>query len=309
MLALAPRPAAALLVMTALAACHRAPHPAGDGCDAIYRPVSGQDGKDVMWLRSSDELVTRMLQLAEVGAADRVVDLGAGDGAIPIAAARQFGAHARGIEYNPDLVRLAQCHSQAAGVAARVTLEQGDIFKVDFSNATVVTMFLLPRLNLCLRHRLLAMTPGTRIVSNLWTLGDWPEDAAITVAGSPTFGGHSARLWIVPARVAGTWQLHGAPGADVVLTLTQAFQTVGGTAGAYPLGATTLRGDRLGFEYVDDAGRRWRFHGTTQGDRLAGTLDDGGAPLAITGQRQGPAPPAPWAARARGCDEYYPAPG
>jgi hypothetical protein len=146
-----------------------------------YVPKRGQMGKDVMWLPTSDDLVFKMLDAAQVGPQDELVDLGAGDGKIPIAAATQFGARAWGIEYNKDLAALAQRNAQRAGVAERVRIVHGDIFKEDFSKATVVTMYLLEELNAQLRPTILAMKPGTRVLSNTFSMGDWEPDQVIRV--------------------------------------------------------------------------------------------------------------------------------
>lgn len=167
--------------------------------DDQYRPYSGQAGKDVVWVPTPDSLVSAMLESAGVTRDDYVVDLGSGDGRIPIAAARQFGARAHGIEYNPRMVALARRAAQRAGVADRVTFAQADIFKSDFSDATVVTMYLLPSLNLRLRDTILAMRPGTRVVSHAFDMGDWEPDRTIRTDDA------SGYLWIVPANIAGRW--------------------------------------------------------------------------------------------------------
>lgn len=136
------------------------------GGDDLYKPTVGQEGKDVIWVPTNDALVRVMLQTAKVTPNDLVYDLGAGDGKIAIAAARDYGATAVGIEYNPDMAALAQRNAERAGVADKVKVIHGDIFEEDFSNATVVTLYLLPHLNMKLRPTLLDMKPGTRIVSN-----------------------------------------------------------------------------------------------------------------------------------------------
>jgi SAM-dependent methyltransferase len=167
--------------------------------DDQYRPVSGQAGKDVVWVPTPESLVSAMLESAGVTRDDYVVDLGSGDGRIAIAAARQFGARAHGIEYNPRMVALARREAQRAGVADRVTFAQADIFKSDFSDATVVTMYLLPSLNLRLRDTILGMRPGTRVVSHAFDMGDWEPDRTIRTDDA------SGYLWIVPANIAGRW--------------------------------------------------------------------------------------------------------
>ena len=189
-----------------------------------YVPQRGQMGKDVMWLPTSDDLVLKMLDAAKVGPQDELVDLGAGDGKIPIAAARQFGARAWGIEYNKDLAALAQRNAQRAGVADLVRIQHGDIFKEDFSKATVVTMYLLEELNAQLRPTILAMKPGTRLLSNTFSMGDWEPDQVIRVTNGTGY------FWTVPANVAGLWTLSGLDEkGNATLKLDQSFQRVGGT--------------------------------------------------------------------------------
>jgi len=189
-----------------------------------YVPQRGQMGKDVMWLPTRDDLVLKMLDAAKVGPQDELVDLGAGDGKIPIAAARQFGARAWGIEYNKDLAALAQRNAQRAGVAERVRIVHGDIFKEDFSKATVVTMYLLEELNAQLRPTILAMKPGTRVLSNTFSMGDWEPDQVIRVTNGTGY------FWTVPANVAGLWTLSGLDEkGNATLKLDQNFQRVGGT--------------------------------------------------------------------------------
>ena len=189
-----------------------------------YVPKRGQMGKDVMWLPTSDDLVFKMLDAAQVGPQDELVDLGAGDGKIPIAAASQFGARAWGIEYNKDLAALAQRNAQRAGVAERVRIVHGDIFKEDFSKATVVTMYLLEELNAQLRPTILAMKPGTRVLSNTFSMGDWEPDQVIRVTNGTGY------FWTVPANVAGLWTLSGLDEkGNATLKLDQNFQRVGGT--------------------------------------------------------------------------------
>lgn len=191
--------------------------------DDIYQPTIGQSGKDVIWVPTQDSLTTKMLEAANVKPTDLVVDLGAGDGKIAIAAARQFGASAVGIEYKKEMADLARRNVKRAGVEDKVKIIQGDIFVEDFSAATVVTMYLLPDLNLKLRPTLLKMSPGTRIVSNGFNLGDWEPDEIIGT--EPAF----AYLWVVPADVSGKWTITGLEGArSAEIDLTQRHQHVGG---------------------------------------------------------------------------------
>src|SRR5512137_2627016 len=192
-------------------------------CERDYKPQVGQAGKDVIWVPTPDELVNRMLTMAKVTPKDHVFDLGAGDGKIAIAAGKKFGATAVGIEYNPDMAKLAQCFVQAEGVADRVKIIQGDIFKEDFSKATVVTMYLLPELNMRLRPTILAMKPGTRVTSHQFTMGDWDPDETAEMEY------RTAYLWIVPARVEGSWMLKEQGGnGQYTVNLKQTFQKISG---------------------------------------------------------------------------------
>ncbi len=238
-----------------------------------FEPQVGQPGKDVVWVPTPDALVEGMLRMAQVTPRDYVVDLGSGDGKIVIAAVRDFNARALGIEYNPDMVDLAQRNAMEAGVEARARFIQGDIFKEDFSSATVVTMYLLPALNLRLRETLLRMEPGTRVVSHAFDMSDWEPDDSVTVEG------RSAFLWIVPADVGGTWRLTSpaSQGAEnAALSFTQRFQQVAGTI--------TLRGTRTDLQDVrlvgrhiefaldEGGGEQRRFVGRVEGDRMCGTV-------------------------------------
>ncbi|HEY0683842.1 MAG TPA: methyltransferase domain-containing protein [Steroidobacter sp.] len=192
-----------------------------DQCEQQFAPRSGQPGKDVMWVATIDQLVTAMLRAAHVTNKDRVIDLGSGDGKIPIAAAKQFGATALGIEYNPELVQLAQCYARVEQLTDKVQFEQGDIFTTDFSSATVVTLYLGPSINLRLRPKLLSMRPGTRIVSNAFDMAEWQPDQLIEA----DVGNTRAFLWIVPARVEGEWKFTEVGGKEsFTVRLQQRFQ-------------------------------------------------------------------------------------
>jgi SAM-dependent methyltransferase len=189
---------------------------------STYTPMVGQEGKDVVWVPTPQALVDKMLDMAHVTAQDIVMDLGSGDGRTVITAAKR-GAHATGIEYNPDMVALSKANAAKAGVSDRAKFLKADLFKTDLSKATVITMFLLPDINLKLRPKLLALKPGTRVVSNTFTMGDWKPDET----GSPKNCDGSwctALLWIVPARVSGSYQ---TPRGEV--TLKQHYQMLSGT--------------------------------------------------------------------------------
>jgi hypothetical protein len=272
-------------------------------CERDYTPQVGQAGKDVIWVPTPDTLVNKMLTMAKVTPKDYVVDLGAGDGKIAIAAGKNFGATAVGIEYNPDMAKLAQCYVQAEGVGSKVKIVQGDIFKEDFSKATVVTMYLLPELNLCVRHRLLAMAPGTRVTSHSFTMGDWQADEPFEAEF------RNAYLWIVPARIGGTWNFRGG-NVEFTATLNQSFQKIGGevTAGGrkQPLVGASLSGDALAFSFNDAKGVAQHFSGTVRGNSIVGNLRASGvSDTGVTGTLQGALAPAPWAEMASGCDRFY----
>jgi hypothetical protein len=195
-------------------------------CDRRFGVRIGNEGKDVIWVPTHDALVTAMLAAAQTTPQDYVIDLGAGDGKIPIASAKQFGARALGIEYDAAMVQLARCYIEAAGVADKVEIRQADIFQTDLSEADVVTLYLLPKLNRRLRPRLLALDPGTRIVSNRFKLGSWQPDRDIVVEGVM----NQAYLWIVPERVAGLWHFSEISGSRAFrLRITQRFQRISAT--------------------------------------------------------------------------------
>jgi SAM-dependent methyltransferase len=271
-----------------------------------YRPKAGQKGKDAIWAATPDEFVNRMLVMARTTADDYVIDLGAGDGNFAIAAAKRFGARSLGIEYNPDLVKLAQCMVRRSGAEGRARVVEGDVFKEDFSSADVLTIFLLPHLNQCLRHRVLAMRPGVRVVSYLFSMGDWePNDLAAKDLDV-------AFLWIVPARVGGRWTFREAGGSGMrfAVDLSQFYQKVGGeltlNGGRQPLLGATLHGDLLRFSFQDDRGVHRNFTGKVAGREIAGDLRDAeGESVEIVGTLQGEPQPAPWAEMPAQCGKYY----
>jgi Methyltransferase domain len=207
---------------------------------APFQPEVGQPGKDVIWVPSPQALVDTMLDMAKVTPQDLVIDLGSGDGRTVITAAKR-GAHAMGIEYNPDMVALSKASAAREGVASTATFVQGDFFKTDFSKATVITMFLLPSLNLQLRPTLLNMPAGTRVVSNSFDMEDWQPDDTKTLGPAGCTSWCTAMLWIVPAKAQGTWK---TPQGN--LTLSQHFQMLSGTLGSRPV-TGRMRGDQISF--------------------------------------------------------------
>jgi methyltransferase family protein len=242
---------------------------------AQFQPQVGQAGKDVIWVPTPDEVVDRMLTMAQVTPQDFVMDLGAGDGKIAIAAAKKFGARAVGIEYNPDMAKHANANAAAAGVAGngqgKATIRQADIFQTDFTQATVITLYLLPALNMKLRPQLLAMRPGTRIVSHSFTMEDWEADE------TSTLDGRRAYFWMVPASVMGSWMLE-ANNQKLDMTLDQTFQKIHGSVTLAPIQAglrdARLRGPFIQFGYVDQSGVRRDFTGRVNGGRMEGTFRD-----------------------------------
>ncbi len=239
-----------------------------------FEPQVGQAGKDVIWVPTPDDVVDRMLTMAQVTANDFVVDLGSGDGKIAIAAAKKFGARALGIEYNPDMVKLSQANAQAAGVAGKATFRHADIFATDFTQATVITMYLLPGLNMKLRPQILAMRPGTRVASHSFSMEDWEADE------TSTLDGRRAYFWVVPANVSGGWTLE--VGAQrIELSFDQTFQKINGTVTLGPLQAglreAKLRGFNVSFAFVDSAQVRREFTGRVTGGKMEGSWrGDGG---------------------------------
>ncbi|MBS1818881.1 MAG: methyltransferase domain-containing protein [Acidobacteria bacterium] len=235
--------------------------PAGAQPSAPTEPVLGQKGKDVQWVPSPAPLVEKMLDMAQVTPKDFVVDLGSGDGVLVIAAARR-GVRAMGIEYDGNLVDVSRRNAREAGVERLTRFVKGDIFKKDFSKATVVTTFLLPSLNLQLRPTLLAMKPGTRVVSNTFPMGEWEPDDRVRMEG-PCERWCEALFWIVPARVGGSWR---TPQGE--LALTQRFQFVSGTLGKDPIENGRLRGAEISFTAGGAA-----YVGRVDGPRITGTRE------------------------------------
>ena len=236
-----------LTIVSALFALNLSAQSKLDGDDQ-YKPRIGQDGKDVVWVPTSNALVTVMLQTAKVTPKDLVYDLGSGDGRIAIAAAKDFGARAVGIEFNPEMAQLAQRNVDRSGLDDRVKIINGDIFVEDFSKATVVTMYLLPELNLSLRPTILKMKPGTRVTSHAFDMGDWEADIEIE-------GPARAFYWVVPAQVEGSWSITGLERDKTILKLSQHFQKIGGTLQIGNDQQTILNprldGATLSFTYLD----------------------------------------------------------
>jgi SAM-dependent methyltransferase len=233
-----------------------------------FEPYSGQDGKDVVWVPTPQLLVEKMLEMAKVSPEDFVMDLGSGDGRLVITAAKR-GARALGVEYNPDMVELSKQNANKEGVSGKADFIQADLFEVDLSKATVITLFLTTHLNLRLRPKLLELKPGTRIVSNTFTMEDWVADESFMIEDD-CYSWCNALLWIVPAKVQGTWKLQQGE-----LTLNQEFQVVSGTLknGRESSGLTggRMKGNEISFTI-----KGTEYTGIVNGNTISGTMKSGG---------------------------------
>jgi SAM-dependent methyltransferase len=239
-------------------------------------PQVGQAGKDVIWVPTPPELVEKMLQMARITPNDFVIDLGSGDGRIAIAAAKKFGARSMGVEFNPNMVALSNREAQRQGVADRVKFLNADIFETDFSQATIITMYLLPDLNLKLQPKILDQKPGTRVVSHQFNMGEWQPDETANIDN------RLAHLWIVPAKAGGTWSLRIEGSAqERPLSLRQSFQMLtgqlNGATAALALSDAKLRGDQISFTVIEGTVRR-DFSGRVQGNAMDGTVRSNGSP-------------------------------
>jgi len=234
-----------------------------------YQPEVGQSGKDVVWVPTPQSLVDKMLDIAKVTPADYVIDLGSGDGRTVITAAKR-GARALGIEYNPDMVALSQRNAAAEGVGEKATFMKADLFETDFSQATVITMFLLPDINLKLRPKILGLKPGTRIVSNSFTMGEWEHDRSVQATEKEGCQSYcSAYLWIVPAKVGGAWKL-----PEGELTIKQTFQVITGTlrtGGKSTSIKGRMSGDHISFKAGDA-----EYRGRVSASGIKGTVKSQG---------------------------------
>jgi len=234
--------------------------------DTGYVPEVGQAGKDVVWVPTPQDLVDTMLAIAGVTPDDFVIDLGSGDGRTVITAAK-LGARAVGIEYNPDLVELSRKNAEIEGVSHRTQFIEADLFEYDLSKATVITMFLLPEINLKLRPRLLDLKPGTRIVSNTFTMAEWEPDYEVTTEENWN-SWNTALMWIIPAKVEGEWKL-----GEEILTINQKFQIVYGRLSSGVKNQTIkdgrLRGDEITFKVSDRL-----YTGEVNGNKMEGTMRD-----------------------------------
>ena len=227
-----------------------------------FEPQVGQAGKDVVWVPSPEETVKKMMEMGEITPQDFVVDLGSGDGRNVIAAAKR-GAQALGVEYNPDMVELSKRLAKEAGVSEKAQFVQGDMFQAEFSKATVLALFLLPSNLLQLRDKFANLRPGTRIVSNTFSIQDWTPEKTETLTGDCT-SWCTVMLYIVPAKVDGTWKL-----SQGELALKQTYQTVSGTltAGGKSIPVT---GKVKGTEISWTADGQ-EYSGVVKGNQIEGT--------------------------------------
>ncbi|MBH5322967.1 SAM-dependent methyltransferase [Aurantiacibacter sediminis] len=219
---------------------------------------------DVPYVSSRPPTVQAMLDMADIGPDDYVIDLGTGDGRILLAAAVDRGASGLGVDLDPALVEEARSRAESLGVADRVKFREQDLFDTPLDQADVITMFLLPSVNMDLRPRLLELTPGTRIVSNRFDMGDWPADEERRVVGYPVYS------WIVPADVAGRWLVKIGEG-ELTLNFEQDYQTVRGTAllnGENAPMTAELRGDRLSI-LVSTPDGEILLEGRVEGDAIS----------------------------------------
>lgn len=244
-----------------------------------FEPISGQRGKDVVWVPTPQALVDRMLDMAKITPQDYLMDLGSGDGRTVITAAKR-GARAQGVEFNPDMVALSKKNAAKEGVSEKATFINGDLFEADISKATVITLFLLPELNIKLRPKLLELKPGTRIVSNSFTMDDWEPDETAT-ADKDCTSWCTAYLWIVPAKAAGTWQ-----SAQGNFTLTQEFQILYGSLGSGGNSAKIAQGRMRGDQISFTAGNA-QYTGTLNGDSIQGTVTSGNSKSKWSATRTG----------------------
>ncbi len=261
-----------LATAACLAICLSQPVALAQTAQRPAKPLVGQPGKDAIWVPTPSALIEMMLDLAKVTAADHVVDLGSGDGRAVIAAAKR-GANARGIEFDANLVAVATANAAKEGVGDKATFERADMFATDFSNATVVVLFLLPDLNIKLRPSILNMKPGTRVVSNTFEMGGWMPDQVESLREECDFFFCKALLWIVPAKVDGDWTIE-TNGNAGKLSLKQQFQTFSGTITNGDAIVPFTDGRLLADELTFTAGGV-SYSGKVRGDLIEGTTKSG----------------------------------
>ena len=245
----------------------------------------------VPYVPTPQVVVDRMLEIAKVGAGDYLIDLGSGDGRIVITAARKYGARGFGVDLNPERIKESNENARQAGVTDKVAFYQQNLFETDLSPATVITMYLLPRVNLDLRPKLLDLAPGTRLVSHDFDMADWKPDVSLSVEAPDKYGGSGGQseiyFWIVPARAAGIWQWQmpvGSKPQTYEVRLEQKFQVVTGsvwTGGRIAtLQGARVRGSEIRFGFtteVNGAPVKHEFIGKIEGDVINGSAEVSGA--------------------------------
>jgi precorrin-6B methylase 2 len=235
-----------------------------------FKPVVGQAGKDVVWVPTPQLVTDRMLDVAKVTPKDFVVDLGSGDGRNIITAAKR-GARGRGVEYNPDMVALSRRNAEKEGVADRATFVEGDMFAAEFNDATVLALFLLPANLDKLRDKFMALRPGTRIVANTFWIEGWEPDFTDQLADTECTEWCKVMLFVVPARVDGTWRL---PQGE--LTVKQSYQKFTGTLTENGR-TTSITDGRLNGDQITFSAGTFKYAGRVNGNRIEGTATPGGA--------------------------------
>jgi hypothetical protein len=249
-------------------------HPAQVEPATDYQPSVGQEGKDVIWVPTPQALVDKMLDMAKVTPKDYVIDLGSGDGRTVITAAKR-GSKALGIEYNPDMVELSKRNAAKEGVSDKASFMKADLFETDFSQAQVITMFLLSSINMKLRPKILELKPGTRIVSNTFDMGEWKPDETANLPGCNSWC--TAHLWIVPAKTEGTWKL---PQGE--LTIKQTFQMI--TGALKSANATTPINGKLNGDQISFSAGSTSYTGRVNGNAMEGTVGGNKWSATRTGQ-------------------------
>lgn len=241
--------------------------------DSQFHLQMAAHGKDVMWIPTKVEMAHEMLSLAGVKSGDVIYDLGSGDGVIPIEASKKYGVRAVGIEYNSDLVELSKRNAKRAGMDALASFRRGDIFVEDFSEATVLTLYLGESLNARLMPKILKMKPGTRIVSNTFRMESWIPDREIRLAS-----GEQAYLWVVPANIDGRWNFSGfRDGNTAQVTLRQKKQyldasTTWENRGRAFVSEGKIQGSEIHFELASRDNKILTFYGLADGDLISGSL-------------------------------------
>jgi hypothetical protein len=248
----------------------------------------------VPYVPTPQAVVDRMLAMGRVTAQDYLIDLGSGDGRIVVTAAKKLGARGFGVDLNPVRISEANDNARRNGVTDKVAFYQRDLFETDLSQATVITMYLLPRVNLALRPKLLDLKPGTRLVSHDFDMGDWKADDYVRLVADDKFSGaggdSDVYLWIVPAKIAGAWRVQlpvaGKP-QTYDLSFEQKYQQVSGTVRVngrtMMIQGAKLRGDELTFSFVADvngATVKHEFSGRVAGERMSGQAALSGSRIA-----------------------------